>query len=366
MSSAAADLLSAAPRSLIEDDLAGAFFGFVERERHAITALGRVGATSRAEAEAVAEAAADISKLGPYAATALARMFQASMADGAVDAPTRDAVARTLSGFIRHHPSTALGVYSVFTTLTPLHADPLLEHWLPSADITLIQLAARALGEMRLRRACRPRADRADGVAANDAAPLLQAIGRIGGETTSPRSLSTRPAGSRGLSTEQSGCAPYPPGSDELLHRGLLDTNSVNRGVGALALARRRGSPAVDAVTTTFKQVTESVESIMAGLAVLRLDDADTTRSMVIDRLVRDSDTVVRLDELLFNDAVSELEPSGHPRLIDLSYAFRWLRLRPWADRRPGSDRGSTSSCFRRRVRWRHHSRVSATMRRPP
>jgi len=124
------------------------------------------------------------------------------------------------------------------------------------------------------------------------------------------------------------GMRPY-PGSDELLHRGLLDTNSVNRGVGALALARRRGSAAVDAVTTTFKQVTESVESIMAGLAVLRLDDADTTRSMVIDRLVRDSDTVVRLDELLFNDAVSELERPGHPRLTDLAYAFRWLRLRP-------------------------------------
>jgi len=109
-------------------------------------------------------------------------MFQASLEDGAADAPTRDAVARTLSGFIRRPPSTALEVYSVFTTLTPLHADPLLEHWLPSADITLVQLAARALGEMRLRRACRPLADRAGGMAANDAAPLLQAIGRICGE----------------------------------------------------------------------------------------------------------------------------------------------------------------------------------------
>jgi hypothetical protein len=46
----------------------------------------------------------------------------------------------------------------------------------------LVRLAASALGEMRLRRACRPLADRAAGMAATDAAPLLQAIGQIGGQ----------------------------------------------------------------------------------------------------------------------------------------------------------------------------------------
>jgi hypothetical protein len=119
------------------------------------------------------------------------------------------------------------------------------------------------------------------------------------------------------------------PGSDELLHSGLADTHSVDRGVAALALARRQGSAALDAVTTAFQQATESVESIMAGLAVLRLDNADANRSMIIDRLVRDSDTVIHLNELLFNDVVSELERPGDPHLIDLAYTLRWLRLRP-------------------------------------
>jgi hypothetical protein len=176
----AAELFSPAHCSLVEDDLAGVLSGSVERTRHVITALGRVGATSQAEAVAK-KADVYTSKLGTCAATALTRMFQASMADGAVGAPIRDAVARTLHGFLLRHPSTAWVLRFDFLTLTPLHADPLLEQWLPSADITLVRLAASALGEMRLRRACRPLADRAAGMEASDAAPLLEAIGRIGG-----------------------------------------------------------------------------------------------------------------------------------------------------------------------------------------
>jgi hypothetical protein len=119
----AAELFSPAHCSLVEDDLAGVLSGSVERTRHVITALGRVGATSQAEAVAK-KADVYTSKLGTCAATALTRMFQASMADGAVGAPIRDAVARTLHGFLLRHPSTAWVLRFDFLTLTPLHADP--------------------------------------------------------------------------------------------------------------------------------------------------------------------------------------------------------------------------------------------------
>ncbi len=360
LASNAADLLSPAHRALVEGQLVAMLPGFhVERARHAITALGRIGATS--QADAVAEAAdREIGKLGSYAAEALARMFQASAESS--DIAARDAVATTLAGFLSRHPPTALYVQNVFHTLTPRHADPLLAHWLPSADRNLIRLAAVALGEMHLRRACRPLADRAAGMADDDAAPLFKAVGRIGGPEAVEllRTRSRFPGMARAVGQGLALCVEHldedfdrtardllnttrtytwavyraiglrsDPRADELLQRGLDAAEGADRGVAALALARRKGTAAAEAVTTAFDQATETVESLMAGLAMLRLDDTDATRSTIVDLIIRNSDTVLRLDGLLFNDVLTELERPGDERLIDLGYALRWLQLRP-------------------------------------
>lgn len=361
----AADLLSPTHCSLVEDDLTKALKRGVERSRHVITALGRIGATPRAEI-VVEEAELYFDKLGSYASEALARMFQASMATGSTG-PTgttvRDAAARTLGDFLsRHAAESRYDVYSVFYTLTPPHADPLLKHWLTSKDAILVSLAAAALGHMRLRRACRAIADRAGNMAVKDAAPLFSAIGRIGGNDAVEllRTRSRLPEYGRVASEGLALCAEYveedfdrlarelidstsantwavyraigmrpDPGLDELLHRGLLDDESADRGVAVLALARRQGGAVLDTVKTAFEQATGPVESIMAALALLRLDDTSITRSMINDQLVGAADTVLHIDDLLFNDVISELELGDDPRLTDLAYAFRWLRLRP-------------------------------------
>jgi Caspase domain len=355
----AADLLSTTHRPLLENDLTDALQGFhVERMRHVITALGRIGATSRAEG--VAEAAEhDIDKLGSNAVEALARMFQASVAKGGTDP---EAALRTLGDFLLRHPNYASDARPIFFTLTPPHADPLLEHWLPSENTDLVSLAANALGHMRLRRACKALADRAGNLTVKEAAPLVYAIGRIGGREAVEllRTRSRLPEYGRAASEGLALCAEYvegdfdifahelidatsvytwavyraigmrpDPGSDEMLRRGLQDKHGVDRGVTALALARRQGRAVLDTIKIAFDQATHPIESIMTALAVLRLDDTSTTRSMINDQLIRDADTVLRLDDILFNDVVNELERGGDPRLTDLAYALRWLRLRP-------------------------------------
>jgi hypothetical protein len=354
----AADLLSPTHRPLLENDLTETLQGWhVERKRHVITALGRIGATSRAEG--VAEAAEhDIGKLGSYAAEALARMFQASVAKGSISKADPEAALRTLGDFLTRHPGDVRYAHPVFSTLTPPHADPLLKHWLPSENTDLVSLAANALGHMRIRRACKALADRAGNLPAKNAAPLLYAIGRIGGRDAVEllRTRSRLPEYGRAASEGLALCAEYVEedfdilshelidatsvytwavyralgmrpdlGSDELLRRGLQDKHGFDRGVTALALARRQGKAVLNTVKIASDQAADPIESIMTALAVRRLDDTSTTRSMINDQLIRHADTVLLLDDIPFNDVVNELEFGGDPSLTDLAHALRWL-----------------------------------------
>ncbi|WP_138180333.1 hypothetical protein [Nakamurella multipartita] len=358
----AAGLLSPTHRPLLENDLTETLEGWhVERIRHVITALGRIGATSRAER--VEEAAEHyIDKLGSYAAEALARMFQASVAKGSISDADPESALRTLGDFLTRHPDYVRDVYSIFSTLTPKHADPLLKHWLPSENTDLVSLAADALGRMRIRRACKALADRASTLPAKNAAPLLYAIGRIGGreavELLRTRSLLPQygRAASEGLAlsaeyveddfdilsnelidtTSVYTWAVYRAlgirpdlGSDELLRRGLQDKHGFDRGVTALALARREGKAVLNTVKVASDQAADPIESIMTALAVRRLDDTIATRSMINDRLARHVDTVLMLDDIPFNDVVNELEFGGDPGLTDLAHALRWLAAAP-------------------------------------
>jgi hypothetical protein len=199
----------------------------------------------------------------------------------------------------------------------PRHADGLMKDWLPSDDEDLQELAAHALGQMRLGRAAEALFRVVERTSARDRVRrgALFALGHIGGEETLQRLLRMYDGGSSELastleyaigrcladvtdqallartattllasSLKEKGYVYRALGLSgdtrhvDVVRRGLSDGERTTRGHAALALARLTGRTALPAVQRALNESGTDVERILCTLGLLNAE-SDPSRA---------------------------------------------------------------------------------------
>ena len=334
----------------------------VEVQRHAITALGRMAASSWS-GEVTRLAARDPDKLGSYACEALARTFR-----DAADSYFASITASYLADFLRTHlkEDWLSDVRHILRRLSPSREQTLRE-WLDSEDQFLVQLSADALGHMRLDRARRPMSDRQlrGDLPAEVQEDILRALGMVGGaeavqmlvsrvrRTRGRMSPAQKPAMSalamclqdatsdkqyrsllddllqsdrvndRLFACRSIGLRPYPSAAVSL-ETMLHDPSPPVRGAAALAGARLDTLDA-SRLEYTRAQASGGDETLFATLALL-LATRDQSLINALSTLMADRQMAVWHHPLLAEDVLTTLEESGGDSGAELSAAIRWFR----------------------------------------
>ncbi|WP_314254456.1 TIR domain-containing protein [Streptomyces kutzneri] len=360
----AGDLFSTAHRPFAHERLSAMATECAQFDvaRRAIDGLGRIGATSSA-AHIVKCAEEDrdaFEKLSNHAAPALARMFHRPGPDPEwVSGPVLD----TLGRFLTRHQSQEsqldlFTIYAIFRRLGPVHADFLIHHWLPAENERLVDLAATALGHMRLDRSCRLLADRAAHVSDETARTICKALGYIGtpqavellmDRTTAP--LSNAAYEGLAICLDRTADQDFKRLVEELLQRerlkgdrwrvyraiglqplpdllrclqvGIHSDNWLERAVSAIAIARTEGAAAQPLLLRAQREASNAIEGMFLLLARLC---SSHDENLVAELAPELGNQGWQLDDALFEDSVQILREVGSNRGRKLADCVTWIR----------------------------------------
>lgn len=330
--------------------------------RMAIQGLGLIGAATTAwdAVECTQRNDDAFGKLSEYTSRALARMFHRP---GPESAPVDSQVLDTYGRFItsHHQQEDRLNlpyVYEVFRWLGPAHADPLLQRWLPAAHERLVDLAATALGRIRLDRACRPLAERATQVTNHTSQTICEALGYI----ATPQAIEMLLARTTGqlsnaayqalaICLDRTAEEDFVPLAEELLRRdglehcrwrvyraiglrcvpellphlqaGINSPEPFERAVAALALARAEGTTVVPRLLQIQQQTSSPIQELLVLLALLH---ATRDENLVTDLAIPLGDQGWQLEDALYNDAIQTLREAGGNTGHTLADCTTWIR----------------------------------------
>ncbi|MFI9061751.1 caspase family protein [Streptomyces sp. NPDC053429] len=334
----------------------------------AVDGLGRAGAASCAVyvRELAERDTEEMDRNAGNTARALARMIRFCDETGTASDAHRDAATHALGNFlIRNYGSPHLSnlwdVYYSLRRLRPWHADVLLESYLGADSDLLVELAATAVGHMRLSRARSAINSRISEVGAQAQAKLLEELGRIGGIPSFEILRAHAESGSLGDAARLglSICLEFAPEDEfETLARDLLncppqfrwwifraigvrqwepllraledgldDPLDVNRGVAAIALARVLGPESSERTMTARAEAASPNERFLTTVAALQASGQTSLVGELAAPAV--ASNVWDYESALLDDVFAVLDNVGEQPGCELADSLRWVRTAP-------------------------------------